>query len=411
LFQQELANSAFKNGDFALGSDIGTQLFNERQAAMQTRSQSKILGEEVTQIEQENEHQKDINLQLKDAMEREKLGEKGLYIDPNGIVEGENPQPLTAWRVGRDLETDSGQFLENGGGLILQEEWIALQSHFLDRDKDMGTGNAADWKTWISTRGGVSGIRGLQTTRAALDTYINVMDGVADLFEAGGDPRAYLSAAGDINKFALKIEDTVSSVAGSFGWNKEVRTDPGDPNTAVLSAGQLKNVTKGNTAMFEDKDFVDKYGDLLDGIALPASVSDNATKAASFKAGIVRLAYAVARANEPGARQLSDRDFKNALDIIGGAASNPEQLATVIRQNLPSNLEEFQINVTSLTTSAPVFGITPDQALQAVFGTTLKGFNEKANAANLRLSRAAGLPDPVNVPIPGGGSGPVSGLD
>lgn len=66
---------------------------------------------------------------------------------------------------------------------------------------------------------------------------------------------------------------------------------------------------------------------------------------ARYKSKIMQLAYSYARANEPGARQLSDADIANALTIIGGNVGNPEALMKVFSDNIDSQIATVQSDI------------------------------------------------------------------
>ena len=78
-------------------------------------------------------------------------------------------------------------------------------------------------------------------------------------------------------------------------------------------------------------------------IEVPQSIANDERAIQRYKAAVVQMAYAKARANEPGARQLSDADFKNAIQQIGANAADPEALRQVLFGDITRGVEDFQL--------------------------------------------------------------------
>lgn len=66
---------------------------------------------------------------------------------------------------------------------------------------------------------------------------------------------------------------------------------------------------------------------------------------ARMQSKVMELAYAHARANEPGARQLSDADIANSLTIIGAGLTNPETMRRIFRDNVDMGRKSIQDDI------------------------------------------------------------------
>lgn len=84
------------------------------------------------------------------------------------------------------------------------------------------------------------------------------------------------------------------------------------------------------------------------GDTLPPSLRNSATARAEYYATLSQLVYARALTNEPGARQLSDADFKNAMAGMAGNTSDPETFRRVILGNVEADIEAFNDRMTAL---------------------------------------------------------------
>jgi hypothetical protein len=135
---------------------------------------------------------------------------------------------------------------------------------------------------------------------------------------------------------------------------------------------------------------------------LSKGVAENVAK---FKSSIVQLAYAIARAAEPGARQLSEGDIKRALTVIGAQSGNPEALKGVLLQLLNVQYKQVQGDVNNAVGRAasltggkystdklgqPIIiggnGLyTKERALANVYGAPLAIFHEQSKATRTRI--------------------------
>jgi hypothetical protein len=67
-----------------------------------------------------------------------------------------------------------------------------------------------------------------------------------------------------------------------------------------------------------------------------------AGKSAAFKSTVIRLAYTMARAQDPGGR-LSDRDVQTAIDQIGGNQGSLTQLKSTLAQTRKNIISSYKI--------------------------------------------------------------------
>jgi len=79
---------------------------------------------------------------------------------------------------------------------------------------------------------------------------------------------------------------------------------------------------------------------------------------AEWKANVVRLAYARARAREPGARQLSDNDIAQARAELGAMISNPEGFRRIMLGGLQGDMDKLEQSI----------ALIPENERRGIFG-------------------------------------------
>lgn len=88
--------------------------------------------------------------------------------------------------------------------------------------------------------------------------------------------------------------------------------------------------------------------DIAMGDLVPKNLRKNATQRAVYYATLTQMVYARARTNEPGARQLSDADFRNAMVGLAGTVSNPEAFRQVMLGNIEADVQGMIDAITQL---------------------------------------------------------------
>ena len=170
----------------------------------------------------------------------------------------------------------------------------------------------------------VQQINAAETMKQALedsiaeDGSINIMDG-----------------AGSATVATTKVIDLFSALGRSI--NGSVTLTDAEGNS--IGAGQLDQSGAANRYV---KNNATELNGLL-GDAVPAEIRNNQRARERFYSALVQMAYAQARAQEPGARQLSDADFKNALAGLAGATSDPETFREVMLSSIQRNVADFSL--------------------------------------------------------------------
>ena len=100
---------------------------------------------------------------------------------------------------------------------------------------------------------------------------------------------------------------------------------------------------------------------------------EEAEKSATFRSNVIKLAYAVARSNDPAAR-LTDRDVQNALKQIGTASGSKDTIIATLNEVAQGAVRAFRANFETMDRQTPgAFGNFPpdfDERLKSLTPST-----------------------------------------
>jgi hypothetical protein len=142
---------------------------------------------------------------------------------------------------------------------------------------------------------------------AQLGAGVNIMDGT-----------------GKITGAANKVLEIASGVARSIGATLDVQDADGQ-SQGILSQAPT-------AAKYVSRNFKELDESLFD--LVPSHLRKSEVARAKYYSALTRITYAQARSNEPGARQLSDEDFRRSLVQMAGNASDPEAFRQVMQGNM-----------------------------------------------------------------------------
>ncbi len=189
--------------------------------------------------------------------------------------------------------------------------------------------------------------------RVSLDMY----DLMSEIAQEYGSIE-FMSTAGNVTSFTTKMVENVAAITRTAkqlaipyeGADGEVagRIDPDRP----ASWDKFKRTAVGKNWM---EDF---EADLQSNKHL----RDTFITAEQWGANVVRLAYARARAREPGARQLSDNDIQQARAELGAMTTDPEAFRQIMLTGMGSDLEQLEQSIELMTS-----GLSEKQ-MNALFG-------------------------------------------
>lgn len=140
-----------------------------------------------------------------------------------------------------------------------------------------------------------------------------------------------LSTTGAATRGFVSTIDNLTGVARNFGRTLSL-TDGAGKGRELSRAKDASAYTRRNLAEFDRN--LKQY--------VPAEIRNDKKNRERWYAAMVQLTYARARAEEPGARQLSDEDFKRALAGVAASTTSPETFQRVTFENVLTDIQSVQ---------------------------------------------------------------------
>ena len=252
-----------------------------------------------------------------DALLEEKLSKIGIGgSGPTMVVDGMDPsKPPLAAVAGRDgvlRDPDTGEAY--GSNYITVTAYKNMQEALAE-----GAGGAdtdefrARQTALIQVANAQKGLGKMRQRAASVGDLARVTSAiVTDLssLEAQGIPaESAIGLPNTVVTLADKVTKSVTGIKGAFLATNGMVGNSNISRRSAVELGRIEDVNK-----IENQSILDEYSNEFDAIQVPPELAEIA---GVYKARIVRMAYAVARAQEPGARQLSDADFRHALEGLG----------------------------------------------------------------------------------------------
>jgi hypothetical protein len=208
---------------------------------------------------------------------------------------------------------------------------------------------------------------------------IQITDGImkylGNVMKDNVDPDIILGDQGKILNFVEKTRDLISSV-GSYATTI-IDKSTGKP---VIS-GDLS--TPGQQNIAAQRDPVIK--DAIAGIQIPEKFT-GAKERAEYVSAVTQAAYALAHANDPAARQMSDQDVAMAIRQLGAASGNAGTLMQVIMDNLDRGMGQLKVRVDQYRNVARYPGFDSKTADQLVFGENMDSLINQTGALQDRIT-------------------------
>ena len=379
---RQMSQFAFDSGDVTtaaeLSAEAGRRYMEYRQQSLElTKLDEDVKGSRANRRRAQETHEK----QMEDATQIIAPGPNGKYDIANiedNIITG---------RYDKEL----GSFVDSEGNkvdnFITLEQAISLRELAQEEMEDAGVESPEDLPWDARVRLFDSAIpaserTGMRMQFDSLDTQSAIMNAIADRFiemdRTGKQPGEFLDGAGQITQLVTNMKTAAINVGGT--WRVQIAKGTDEE----IAAGKGEALYNGP----DDKNLVEEYANMIE---LPEGMDATGDAAAEYQSAIIQLAYAVARSNEPGARQLSDADFKNAIKEIGAAAASPERLRRVILANFARKTKQVRSSIDRSGEIAASVGLTPEEGMTRILGSKArKDRLERFEAVETRFDKLKG---------------------
>jgi hypothetical protein len=148
----------------------------------------------------------------------------------------------------------------------------------------------------------------------------------------------FLGKTGEGTNFVTRFVDNVSEAVRSISGALDNPTIVGGSAEGgdLSKAGQALQYVrdKANSAFLSG---LDQY--------MPANVRENSRLREQWLSGVTSMAYTLAMARKPNARQVTDTDVKMAMHTIAANATDPESFRRVMLQDLTNDVDAFNFRL------------------------------------------------------------------
>lgn len=284
----------------------------------------------------------------KDQLEREGLVERtagakqdrlqGIYDNKRKRMLDLRGESVPIWKQGETDQTKSVQaFIRDDGSAIAGNQLWELGSYTTVEPDPEAIGGGKVLVT-PSDAGAI---------RKQASAVVSQIEGALQMKEAMQDSMApdgsvnIMDGAGSLTTAAATALDLTSAFARSVesAWK-----DTGTKSNDVLTDGT--GVGRDLTGAGAASAYVDSNYDELESIMgdlVPSNIRAGQRARAKFYSALVQMVYAKARSVEPGARQISDADFKNNMKGLAGSTSDPETFRQVMTGNIGRDVKGFDV--------------------------------------------------------------------
>lgn len=347
-YRRFLADSAAEVGN----ADLATSLNDEYTDAFNARMKEK-------------EELRKLGIETDDSLEQlnQRTYENNLKRDIGVPVAGfplNSDDPNTA-RAGTQLPDNSFRYEDASGRvrIVPPGQWSSTRPQRPPAGRSGSGGNSGRWTT--TNEGRIMRDDIVNTTtqlRVGMEMF-NLMSTMAQEYGS----IEFLSSAGDITTFLNRFIGNVASLTRTGREMAIPFTNSEGDKVGNINPQDNRSLTRfinhpsNRTWMEElDADFNES-----------THLGETFRSAEEWKANVVRLAYARARAREPGARQLSDNDIQQARAELGAMTTDPESFRRIMLGGLGGDLEKLEQRL----------NLIPDADREGMFGQ--KGLDDYYN--------------------------------
>lgn len=241
---------------------------------------------------------------------------------------------------------------------------------------------------------GVTRMGKLREGISELDNLEGVVTRAADAFQQASDPQQIVGTAGGLLNFASNLVNALKGSAKNVSFFSDT-DENGNPTEGATRFG------------------LDNADEVVPDDAVPPAFRRNAESALKYKSAVMQLVYADARLEEPGARQLSDADIKNAMDRLGVSSGDPSAVLSNLESVMNNRLNVARNRFDRFGNRAIAAGLDRGDTFQRAFGVDpLERIGEIRSKLGAEFQRGQAETDgPIRPVAEEGGPAPIANED
>lgn len=347
--QDAIAQAALDAGDMQAFSEIALSTANARQAFARGDKELENIDSTIDSKEAQTKRTIQDTGIVAHRFGVEKQGQQGSFAIPDDEGKfnfSDEPELVTGF-LGQDgnLQDASGNVHTS---FLTTEDFDRFADNITQRTKAARpTGGSSPTSDFLKNIGSAER-KALRLAKQDIQSQTRIIKSVGravdNAIQRGENPEAVVGSAGGFIRLADNMFRTARGAIDGF-----------TPNFVTANGTRVDGVS-GAVAEFGDD------------IVLPQGVEENAADAARYRSAIMQAVYVDARLAEPGARQLSDADIKNAMDRLGVSSGNPQTIFSTLMQNFNSRTEGIRGSIDTIRGVGASSGLSRDKAETLIFG-------------------------------------------
>jgi hypothetical protein len=380
--QEAIAQAAMDMGDIDTFTQLSLQTATQRQAFRRADKELDKLDADIEGTEARTDSTKLQSDVMSFNFDRTKEGEQGSFAVNEGAAGFDfsgDPKLVTG-----KVDPVTGKLIGTNGqeydSFLTTKDFDMFADNLADDAKTRATGGRSATTSFLTNVGSAE----RKAARAAVEdigVQTEIIESVGEVITALDG----LQGAEQVVGGAGTLVKGVDSLWRTFrGTAKNINL--------VMNVGGVKNpdgtYTGGSNKSVFDQEFLEKN------IPVDEALGYTAEQAAKYRSAIMQAVYIDARLAEPGARQLSDADIKNAMDRLGVRTNNPASMMKTLMQNMARRTSGVRRKIQTIGEIGEAHGIKADHARNLIFGNNASA-NVQASMDRMDAVTASIFPDEI----------------
>ena len=353
--QETIGRAAMEVGDIQTGSRILLDTATKRQSFALSDKELEKIGANIDDTKASTEQKKVNTDVLTFNLDQAKIGETGTFSVPDEgsgkFNFGEQPEIVTG-KVGPDgvLRASNGREYDK---FLSNKDFDMFADNLSVDAKDRATSGTSATTKFL-TNFSASERKGARMAAEDIGIQTEIIRSVGQVIKDAGGLKEAEAVVGTAGGMVKAVDSMWRTLRGSVK----------NLDLMINTGGVLQDNGKyagGENKRFDPKDYIPDED-------IPSEFAGNAEQAAKYRSAIMQAVYIDARLAEPGARQLSDADIKNAMDRLGVRTNSPASIMQTLMQNMERRQQGVRRKIEMVGEIGEAHGLKPEHARELVFG-------------------------------------------